>query len=226
MAAAVTFVRRNDAAISKPILSPFPRVYPILDTTRAEAADLDIEILARALSESTAIRIVQYRHKGRFTRERFAEAQRVAKILRKGKVCFVVNDRADIAMALGADGVHVGQRDLPPSVVRKIIGNDMLLGYSTHNAAQLEDGECRWADYLAIGPVFATASKRNPDPVVGLDGLSVARALTSKPLVAIGGVALENARELFSTGADSVAMISGLTERNLFRWNELEDFDR
>lgn len=121
-----------------------------------------------------------------------------------------MNDRADLCIAAGFDGVHVGQDDLAPESVREIIGPDRWLGVSTHNPAQLAEADKTSADYLAIGPVFATASKENPDPVIGLDGVRRARELTRKPLVAIGGITRANAASVIAAGADAVAVISDL----------------
>jgi thiamine-phosphate pyrophosphorylase len=121
-----------------------------------------------------------------------------------------MNDRADLCVAAEFDGVHVGQDDLSPESVRKIIGPDRWLGVSTHNPEQLHDADSTSADYLAIGPVFTTSSKANPDPVVGLEGVRRARALTRKPLVAIGGITRGNAASVIEAGADSVAVISDL----------------
>ena len=202
------------------VLADFPVVYPIIDSGAARAAGSDPAQVARALASAGA-RIVQYRHKGEFGRRQFDEARAAGEVLRRAGVAFVVNDRADIALALEADGVHVGQDDLPPAEVRRLIGSDILLGYSTHNAAQLSDDACRWADYLAIGPAFSTSSKRNPDPVVGLGGIREARSMTAKPLVAIGGITLSNAREVLAAGADSVSAISGITPRNVAQWMRL-----
>jgi thiamine-phosphate pyrophosphorylase len=122
----------------------------------------------------------------------------------------VMNDRADLALAAGFDGVHVGQDDLSPESVRKIIGAERWLGVSTHNPEQLREADLTSADYLAIGPVFSTSSKEKPDPVVGLEGVRRARALTRKPLVAIGGITRANAARVIEAGADSVAVISDL----------------
>ena len=121
-----------------------------------------------------------------------------------------MNDRADLCLAADFDGVHVGQDDLSPESVRKIIGPDRWMGVSAHNPEQLLDADLSSADYLAIGPVFATSSKQNPDPVVGLEGVRRARALTRKPLVAIGGITRANAASVIEAGADSVAVISDL----------------
>jgi len=127
-----------------------------------------------------------------------------------GSVKLIMNDRADICLAAGFDGVHVGQEDLSPQGARKVIGDRLWLGVSTHNAEQIKTAEKTDADYLAIGPVFSTASKVNPDPVVGLGGVRKARALTRKPLVAIGGINRANCRSVIEAGADSVAVISDL----------------
>jgi thiamine-phosphate pyrophosphorylase len=125
-------------------------------------------------------------------------------------VRLVMNDRADLCLAADFDGVHVGQDDLSPEAVRAIIGRDRWLGVSTHNPEQLREADMTSADYLAIGPVFATTSKDKPDPVVGLEGVRRARALTRKPLVAIGGITRANAASVIEAGADSVAVISDL----------------
>ena len=111
---------------------------------------------------------------------------------------------------LDADGVHLGQDDLSPDGARRVIGPSLVLGVSTHNPEQLADADRTSSDYLAIGPVFATSSKRNPDPVIGLDGVRRARELTRKPLVAIGGITRDNAASVIAAGADAVAVISDL----------------
>ena len=121
-----------------------------------------------------------------------------------------MNDRADLCLAAAFDGLHSGQDDLSPSSARAIIGPARWLGVSTHNPDQLSEADKTSADYLAIGPIFATSSKANPDPVVGLEGLRRARELTRKPLVAIGGITRANARSAIDAGADSVAVISDL----------------
>jgi thiamine-phosphate pyrophosphorylase len=126
------------------------------------------------------------------------------------RVRLIMNDRADLCLAAGFDGVHVGQDDLPPEAVRRIVEKPLWIGVSTHNPEQLRRADQTGADYLAIGPVFATSSKANPDPVVGLDGVRAARALTRRPLVAIGGITRSNARSVIEAGADAVAVISDL----------------
>jgi thiamine-phosphate pyrophosphorylase len=121
-----------------------------------------------------------------------------------------MNDRADLCVAAGFDGVHVGQDDLPAKSARRVIGPNLMLGVSTHNPEQVIAADKTSADYIAIGPVFATSSKANPDPVIGIDGVRAARLLTRKPLVAIGGISRANCRAVADAGADSVAVISDL----------------
>jgi len=122
----------------------------------------------------------------------------------------IMNDRADLCLAAAFDGLHVGQDDLSAESARSIIGASRWLGVSTHNSEQLADANKGSADYLAIGPVFETGSKANPDPVVGIEGVRRARGLTRKPMVAIGGITRANARAVIDAGADSVAVISDL----------------
>lgn len=203
-------------------LARFPRIYPILDTKHLSSEGIGAVQMAEALA-SRGARIAQYRHKGPFTRAIYEEAEAVRAVFRSSGTCFVINDRADIAMALDADGVHVGQEDLWPRTVRKMVGPEMLLGYSTHNPRQLRDNMCQWADYLAIGPAFDTSSKQDPDPVVGLEGVAEARSIVTKPLVAIGGITLANADAALAAGASSVSMISSIDIGNLDRWLALED---
>ena len=175
-----------------------PNFYPIVDT--ADAAEAILEVGAR---------ILQFRHKGFFSRDVFDEAKRIAALCRDAGALFVINDRADIAMLLDA-ALHLGQDDLPPADARRIMPPGRIIGFSTHNADQLRAGDREPVDYLAIGPIFATGSKQNPDPVVGLERLRTLRALTQKPLVAIGGITRENALSAFEAGADSVAIIGDL----------------
>ena len=154
-------------------------------------------------------RILQIRHKMPWTREIFEQAQRVVRLCEQAAVPLIVNDRADIALLLNA-GLHLGQEDLPPRDARRLVGAAMCIGFSTHNAAQLTAAAHEPIDYLAIGPIFATQSKHNPDPVVGVDRLRAWRGLTDKPLVAIGGITRENAQSVLTAGADSVAVIADL----------------
>ncbi len=155
------------------------------------------------------IKVLQYRNKSGNARQMLDQARELKRRV-GGRVKLIMNDRADLCLAAEFDGLHVGQDDLSPDAARLIIGPNRILGVSTHNPEQLADADKTSADYLAIGPVFATSSKANPDPVVGLDGVRRARALTRKPLVAIGGITRANARSVIDAGADSVAVISDL----------------
>ena len=128
----------------------------------------------------------------------------MARLCRENGTLLIVDDRADFALLLEA-GLHVGQDDLSPRDARKLIGTEATLGYSSHNMGQLAAAGGEPVDYVAIGPIFATASKRNPDPVVGVDELGRLRPMIDQPLVAIGGITMENAPEVWSAGADSVA---------------------
>jgi len=153
--------------------------------------------------------LLQYRNKSGNAKVMLEQARKLKKLLGPS-ARLIMNDRADLCLAAGFDGVHVGQDDLSPESVRAIIGPDRWLGVSTHNPEQLGEADLTSADYLAIGPVFATSSKEKPDPVVGLEGVRRARSLTRKPLVAIGGITRANAASVIEAGADSVAVISDL----------------
>ncbi|MGZ4732895.1 MAG: thiamine phosphate synthase [Terriglobales bacterium] len=186
---------------------PLPRLYAILDNAHFS----DTEALCRSALELVAggVTLLQYRNKTGNARHMLEQARELKRRL-PGSVKLIMNDRADLCLAAGFDGVHVGQEDLSPEGVRAVIGSNLWLGVSTHNPDQLVEADKTSADYLAIGPVFPTGSKANPDPVIGLDGVRRARALTRKPLVAIGGVTRENCRPVIKAGADAVAVISDL----------------
>lgn len=154
-------------------------------------------------------RILQFRYKGFFSREVFEDARQVSELCRSAGAQFVMNDRADMAMLLDA-GLHLGQEDLPPGDARRIMPAGSVIGFSTHNEAQLRAADKEPVDYLAIGPIFTTGTKENPDPVVGVEELRRLRAYTEKPLVAIGGITRENALAVFEAGADAVAVIGDL----------------
>jgi thiamine-phosphate pyrophosphorylase len=189
----------------------FPRFYPIVVPSRIGAGEItEVCDFARELVAGGA-RLIQLREKLASSREILRLARELRRAL-PNDVRLTINDRADLAVAAAADGVHLGQDDLPPEAARKIIGQSRMLGVSTHNPDQLEAALQTSADYIAIGPVFATISKDNPDPVIGLDGVRRARSLTEKPVVAIGGVTLENCRSVIEAGADSVAVIGAILE--------------
>jgi thiamine-phosphate pyrophosphorylase len=183
-----------------------PRLYPILDTGTLERKGLAVERAARGMLAGGA-RILQFRHKGFFSREIFDEAERVARMCREAQALFIVDDRADVAVLLDA-GVHLGQEDLPPADARHIAGAKRIIGFSTHNEAQLRAAADEPVDYVALGPIFGTGSKERPDPVVGVAELARLRKITGRPLVAIGGITRENALQVLAAGADSVAVIA------------------
>jgi thiamine-phosphate diphosphorylase len=159
---------------------------------------------------AAGVRLLQYRNKRASARELFASSKRLSALLIPQGVTFVVNDRADVAMAADASGVHVGQEDLGVEAARSVIGAGKLLGVSTHNLGQFKDAAATSADYVALGPIFSTSTKANPDPVVGIELIRQVRSLTDKPIVAIGGITLERAAEVIHAGADSVAIISDI----------------
>ncbi len=185
-----------------------PRFYPILDTALLAGRGLEVSIAAKALL-GAGVTILQYRHKRAFHQEHFDDLRKLAEACHKAGTLLIVNDRADFAVLLQA-GVHLGQTDLPVRAARQVVGPNTVIGYSTHNEAQLRSGDEQPADYLAIGPIFETKSKQKPDPVVGVAELARLRKLTTKPLVAIGGIGLKQAKAVFDAGADSVAVISGV----------------
>lgn len=189
--------------------SPIPRLYAIIDPVQA-GGGAALQVAETLLS--AGVRLIQLRDKQASTRDLFEQARLVAVCVRSENGIFILNDRADVARAAGADGVHVGQEDLPVELARQILGEGKWVGYSTHVLAQVVEADKSSADYIAFGPIFPTASKARPDPVVGLEGLREARQATGKPLVAIGGITLQNARQVIEAGADSVAVIRGLLE--------------
>jgi thiamine-phosphate pyrophosphorylase len=159
---------------------------------------------------AAGVRLLQYRNKRASARELFESSKRLSSLLIPQGVTFVVNDRADVAMAAEAGGVHVGQEDLGAEAARSVIGDGKLLGVSTHNLEQFRQAADTSADYVAVGPVFSTSTKANPDPVVGIELIRQVRSLTNKPIVAIGGITLERAAEVMRAGADCVAVISDI----------------
>jgi len=186
-----------------------PFSYPIVDAGRLHGRDpaFVVDSLARA-----GARLIQLRVKGLSDRRWLAMAGAALAAARASGAYLVVNDRADIARIAGADGLHVGQDDLAGTDARAVVGPGVLLGVSTHNLDQLAAAATEAVDYLAIGPVFPTRTKDNPDPVVGLEMVRRARAATTRPLVAIGGITRANARSVVEAGADGVAVISDLLD--------------
>ena len=188
----------------------FPRLYAIIDPTLLTISELALaEVLA-----ASGVELIQYRSKMASSRQFFEISRQLSSFLRPRGVRLIVNDRPDIALLAGADGVHVGQDDLGVEDARAICGGfdgkGRWVGVSTHSLEQLAAADRTSADYIAIGPIFSTTTKKNPDPVIGTELLRKARQMTKKPLVAIGGITLERAAEVYRAGADSLAVISDL----------------
>jgi thiamine-phosphate pyrophosphorylase len=190
----------------------FPPLYAIIDPSLLKMSELSF---AEIMAES-GVQLLQYRDKHAATRRAFEMSsllsQRLSSLARPGThpIRFIVNDRPDIALLVGAGGVHVGQTDLGVEQTRAIVGPEAWVGVSTHNLEQVEAADRTSADYVAFGPVFPTATKEQADPVVGLRLLGEARARTRKPLVAIGGITLERAADTYRAGADSLAVARDL----------------
>ncbi len=187
-----------------------PRLYAIVDAGSFASRPDPTGGLLRFAEELQAggATLLQYRNKQGSAREMLSQARELRRICAGARL--IMNDRADLCLAAGCDGVHVGQEDLSPEGARAVVGDRLWVGVSTHSAEQLRAAECGPADYVAIGPVFATSSKEHPDPVVGLEGVRAARAATRKPLVAIGGITRANCRSVIEAGADAVAVIAEL----------------
>lgn len=184
-----------------------PKLYPITD---ARLSGLTHAEQVLRLSRGGAS-VIQLREKHAGAREFFSEAEAAVRVARESGVRLIINDRVDVALALGADGVHLGQDDLPPEAARRLLGERAVIGFSTHNVEQAIAASSLPIDYLAIGPIFPTSSKENPDSTVGLKGLRRVRdAVPGLPLVAIGGITFENAPETLAAGADSLAVITAL----------------
>lgn len=194
-----------------------PRLYPILDAAaflRAADPGRAIAAFAEELMQGGAT-LLQYRNKSEDVRSALDYLRRLMEVTR-GRARLIVNDRVDLCLAVDAGGIHLGQDDLPPAVARRVLemggAAERWLGFSTHNPGQIKDANPLPVDYLAIGPVFTTTSKTNPDPTVGLQGVREARKATERPLVAIGGITRANCRSVVEAGADCVAIISDLVE--------------
>ena len=193
-------------------LAKFPPLYPILDAAfLPREIALRHETLARLVASlaEAGVEILQYRNKTASE----AEILRDAEAIRSSappRLTIILNDYVHLVRRAGFHGVHLGQTDLPPREARRLLGAESLIGLSTHGESQLRAAALEPVDYIAIGPVFATVSKANPDPVVGLDGVRLARRLTNLPVVAIGGITRDNASAVRDAGADSIAVISAI----------------
>jgi len=193
-----------------------PKLYAISDRSLANLSNVEI---ARQLIDGGA-RLIQLRDKEATAKELFDAAREILPLTRAVGGRLIINDRVDVALTAEADGVHLGQEDLTVEEAREILGPDRIIGISTHNRSQFEAALRTSADYIAVGPVFATTSKENPDPVVGLEMLREVRALTDRPIVAIGGIDHSKAAEVLAAGADCVAVISAL-----YPWPEILDLN-
>jgi thiamine-phosphate pyrophosphorylase len=183
----------------------FPSLYAITDASAGLTHVEQVEAFVRG-----GARLVQIRDKRAGGRELYEIVVAAVRIAREAGARLIVNDRVDVALAAAADGVHVGQEDLPAEDARRILGPDRIVGLSTHSREQAAEASRLPVDYVAIGPVYATATKENPDPVVGLEGVRAAREVVTQPLVAIGGITLARAPEVIAAGADVLAVVSDL----------------
>ena len=200
-----------------------PRLYAIADKATLDARGVSVEDFARQLRDA-GVMLLQYRDKLGGPVEVLRAAAEISTVFSGTRATLILNDRADLALLAGWSGVHVGQGDLTPEDAKRIFSLDgklsplttsereghSLVGVSTHCDVQVAEANNGEADYVAVGPVFATSTKLNADPIVGLDGVRRARSLTTKPLVAIGGITRQNVRSVMAAGADSVAVIGGL----------------
>jgi len=195
-----------------------PRIYPIVDVAQFSGSSDPLDGMIQFADELLrgGATLLQYRDKLQTGRQFLSCARELRRITRH-RATLIINDRSDLCLAAEADGVHLGQDDFTPTAARRILdaatdnsNKPLWIGFSTHNPGQVREAETLPVDYVAIGPVFATSAKANPDPVIGLEGVRQARSATAKPLVAIGGITRENYREVLEAGADSVAVISDL----------------
>ena len=189
--------------------APFSRLYPILDATLETRDTLAPSIQALA---AAGCRLVQLRAKELSSRELLQWAELAVEAARPSGIDVIINDRADVALLSHAAGVHLGQDDLSVTGARRVLGNDAIIGMSTHNFDQARVADETDVDYIAIGPAYATASKTNADTPLGPDYIREVRDAVQKPLVAIGGITLTRAPELLATGVDAVAVISALKQ--------------
>src|SRR6267143_4575078 len=182
-------------------------LYIILDPSVCPARPL-VEVLTTAAEAGASL--FQYRNKTASMKEAYVEALALRQAAKKAGVLFIVNDRCDLALAVDADGVHLGQGDLPLDLARKVMSPDKLIGISTHNPDQVREATAGKPDYLGCGPIFQPGSKQDHDPVVGLEGLRAMRSLTSLPVFAIGGIQIDRAGEVMRAGANGVAVVSAI----------------
>lgn len=183
-----------------------PKLYAITDTDLSNYTHIEIVRLLLA----GGARLIQLRDKAASAKELLDAARACLAVTRPAGAKLIINDRVDVALTADADGVHLGQDDLTVAEAREILGQGKIIGLSTHTLEQFHAALRTSADYLAVGPVYPTTTKENPSPVVGLELLAAARAITDRPIVAIGGITIERATAVLDAGADCVAVISAL----------------
>jgi thiamine-phosphate pyrophosphorylase len=188
-----------------------PKIYPITDRQLSGLSHAD---QTRRFIEGGA-KLIQLREKSNDMRRFLDDAMEAVRTARENVVTILINDRIDIALMTSADGVHLGQYDLPPKQARKLLGSNAIIGFSTHNIKQIQEAMMQPIDYIAFGPIFSTSTKTNPDPVVGMNLLEEASRLVGDwPLVAIGGINSKNMASVIAAGAHSAAMIGEFYRRN------------
>jgi thiamine-phosphate pyrophosphorylase len=195
--------------VSEPVNPQLPRLYPIVDEGSLRLRGVTLGRVAEEL-KAAGVMLLQYRNKEGEPDTILRDASVMWEVFDGSDCRLMMNDHADLVKPAGFGGVHVGQGDLSPEEARRVVGTKRWVGISTHNDEQVRIANGTDADYIAVGPVFATGTKVDADPVIGLEGVRRARALTKKPIVAIGGITRENARSVIDAGADSVAVISAL----------------
>jgi thiamine-phosphate pyrophosphorylase len=209
------------------LVQPLPKLYAIIDRATLEAHGVSVADFAATLA-SASVSLLQYRDKSGSPQQVLAAAAEIKAAFAGHDCLLVMNDRADLAALAGWPAVHVGQGDLSVSDAQRVlssnIGEQGIIGLSTHTDEQIIAADASGADYIAIGPVFSTATKPDAEKTIGLEGVRRARALTSKPLVAIGGITRDDARSVLDAGADSVAVISGLFAPGQTLAASVEDF--
>lgn len=183
-----------------------PRLYAIIDASCF--ADMSALLAFAGDLRAAGVTLFQYRNKNGSPRTMLSHARELRRKLPEARL--IMNDRADLCLAAAFDGVHVGQQDLSVEGARRVVGEKLWIGVSTHVPEQVREAAASSANYVAVGPVFPTSTKANPDPVIGLEGVRRARSLSAKPLVAIGGITRQNCGSVIEAGADSVAVISDL----------------
>jgi thiamine-phosphate pyrophosphorylase len=182
---------------------------PYVITARIKELERDhLDVAQEAILGGAAV--IQLRDKDMSSKEMYKVGVKLKALTKKAGVTFIINDRLDIALAVKADGVHLGQNDLPVSVVRRIVGKNMIIGTSASNLREACLGEKAGADYIGLGPIFSTPSKDDASEPIGLEVIKEVKKAVSIPVIAIGGISQENAKEVLAAGADNIAVISAV----------------